>query len=120
MKSRLAPDGLYLLNVLDAFPDPRLVKSMMKTLAESFEHVHVWMDVVPPDAERMTFVISASNSREPPDVLLARRGLDYRWVRATEPMMKTGTPFDRLPLLTDDFVPVERLVAAFYFEDLGR
>jgi spermidine synthase len=120
VKSRLAPDGLYLLNVLDAFPDPRLVKSMMKTLAASFAHVHVWMDVVPPDAERMTFVISASNSREPPDVLIARRGLDYRWVRATEPMMKTGTPFDRLPLLTDDFVPVERLVAEFYFEDLGR
>jgi spermidine synthase len=120
VKSRLAPDGLYLLNVLDAFPDPRLVKSMMKTLAESFAHVHVWMDVVPPDAERMTFVISASNSREPPDVLLARRGLDYRWVRATEPMMKTGTPLGRLPLLTDDFVPVERLVAEFYFEDLGR
>jgi spermidine synthase len=63
VKSRLTPDGIYLLNVLDAFPDPRLVKSMMKTLSESFEHVHVWMDMVPPEAERMTFVISASDAR---------------------------------------------------------
>jgi predicted membrane-bound spermidine synthase len=120
VKSRLAPDGIYLLNVLDAFPDPRLVKSMMKTLAESFEHVHVWMDMVPPEAERMTFVLSASDVREPPETLVARRGLDHRWLRATEPMMRTGTPFDRLPLLTDDYVPVERLVSEFYFRDLGR
>jgi spermidine synthase len=120
VKSRMAPDGLYVLNVLDAFPDPRLVKSMMKTLAGSFEHVHVWMDLVPPDAERMTFVISASDAREPPETLAATRGLDHRWLRATEPMMRTGTPFDRLPTLTDDYVPVERLVSGFYFQDLGR
>jgi spermidine synthase len=120
VKSRMAPDGLYVLNVLDAFPDPRLVKSMMKTLADSFEQVHVWMDLVPPDAERMTFVISASDAREPPETLVATRGLDHRWLRATEPMMRTGTPFDRLPTLTDDYVPVERLVSGFYFQDLGR
>jgi spermidine synthase len=120
VKSRMAPDGLYVLNVLDAFPDPRLVKSMMKTLADSFEQVHVWMDLVPPDAERMTFVISASDAREPPETLAATRGLDHRWLRATEPMMRTGTPFDRLPTLTDDYVPVERLVSGFYFKDLGR
>lgn len=35
-------------------------------------------------------------------------------------MMQTGTAFERLPLLTDDLVPVERLVAGFYFADLGR
>lgn len=120
VQSRLAPDGLYVLNVLDAFPDPRLVKSMMKTLAESFAHVHVWMDMVPPDAERMTFVISASNTREPPEAILAQRGLDHRWLRVTEPMMRTGTPFAALPILTDDFVPVERLVSGFYFDALGR
>ncbi len=120
VKSRLAPDGIYLLNVLDAFPDPRLVKSMMKTLAASFQQVHVWMDMVPPTAERLTFVISASDAREPPESLVARRGLGHRWLRATEPMMKTGTPFDQLPLLTDDYVPVERLVSEFYFADLGR
>lgn len=34
--------------------------------------------------------------------------------------MRTGTAFDALPLLTDDYVPVERLVSEFYFEDLGR
>jgi spermidine synthase len=120
VKSRLAPDGIYLLNVLDAFPDPRLVKSMMKTLSESFEHVHVWMDMVPPNAERMTFVLSASDTRDPPETIVSQRGLDHRWLKATDPMMRTGTPFDRLPLLSDDYVPVERLVSEFYFEDLGR
>jgi spermidine synthase len=120
VKSRLAPDGLYLLNVVDAFPDPRLVKSIMKTLDESFAHVHVWMDMAPPDAERLTFVISASDRREPPEVLIAQRGLDQRWLRVTEPMHTTGTAFSRLPILTDDSVPVERLIAPFYFQDLGR
>jgi spermidine synthase len=120
VKSRLAPDGIYLLNVLDAFPDPKLVKSMMKTLSESFEHVHVWMDMVPPNAERMTFVLSASDTRDPPETIISQRGLDHRWLKATDPMMRTGTPFDQLPLLSDDYVPVERLVSEFYFEDLGR
>jgi spermidine synthase len=120
VRERLAPGGIYLLNVLDGFPDPRLVKSMMKALATEFARVDAWVDEIPDQPGRMTFVISASNGQEPPEVLQARRGLQRLWLRITEPMMRTGTPMAELPLLTDDFVPVERLVSGFFFSELGR
>jgi len=120
VRERLAPDGLYLLNVVDGFPDPRLVKSMMKALETEFSRVDAWMDEVPSEPGRMTFVISASNGPELPKVVYARRGLERQWLRVTEPMRRTGTPMAELPLLTDDFVPVERLVSGFFFSELGR
>ncbi|HEY9150223.1 MAG TPA: fused MFS/spermidine synthase, partial [Gammaproteobacteria bacterium] len=79
-----------------------------------------WMDEVPSEPGRMTFVISASNGPEMPEVVYARRGLERQWLRVTEPMRRTGTPMAELPLLTDDFVPVERLVSGFFFSELGR
>ena len=120
VRERLVEDGLYLLNVLDAFPDPRLVKSMMKVLETEFDRVDVWMDQVPSRPGRMTFVISAGNGPAWPDVVYSSRGLEREWLRATEPMMRTGTPMAALPLLTDDYVPVERLVSGFFFSELGR
>ncbi|BCO32457.1 hypothetical protein TspCOW1_25600 [Thiohalobacter sp. COW1] len=120
VRTRLAPDGLYLLNVVDSFPDSRLVKSIMKTLATEFTHVDVWLDQIPAEPMRLALVISAGNGPAPPPVLAARHGLERRWMRITEPLRQTGTPLAQLPLLSDDFVPVERLVSNFFLGDLGR
>jgi len=118
VKSRMAPGGLYVLNVLDAFPDPRLVKAMVKTLRAEFRHVDVWVDRLPNVAVRTTFVISATDRGELPELLRSEQG-DV-WLRVTEPLEFTGTPYQRLPVLTDDFVPVESLISEFYFSALGR
>ncbi len=111
VRARLAPNGLYLINVVDAFPDPRLVKAIVKGLEQVFEHVDVWMDHLPETPTRVTLVISAADGLPMPDRLYAESGFPRRWFRVNEPLRATGTPSAALPLLTDDFVPVERLVS---------
>jgi hypothetical protein len=41
----------------------------------------------------------------------ARRGFERAWSRMTEDIMAFGTRPDQLPVLTDDYAPVERLIA---------
>ena len=111
VRSRLTEDGIYVLNVVDVFPDPRLVKSIVKTLAKHFGQVDVWLESIPDAETRVTYVISASNGPPPPLQLESAHGLARTWYRVTEPLLNTGTPLTSLPELTDDFVPVERLVS---------
>ncbi len=111
VRSRLSADGIYVLNVVDAFPDPQLVKSIVKTLAMQFRQVDVWLETIPGGQDRVTYVISASDEAELPRELESAHGLARRWLRVTEPLLNTGTPLSRLPVLSDDYVPVERLVS---------
>ncbi|MDH3379699.1 MAG: fused MFS/spermidine synthase, partial [Gammaproteobacteria bacterium] len=67
VKSRLAANGLYLLNVVDVFPDPLLVKAFIKTLRSEFQYVDVWMEPPPSQRSRITYVLSASNTAPLPD-----------------------------------------------------
>jgi spermidine synthase/MFS family permease len=120
VKTRLAPGGLYTVNIVDAFPDPKLVKSLVKTMQLEFKHVNIWLDELPNKDMRMTYVIDASNNKPLPDLLRARRGFDRQWYRINTPMFATGTPMERVPLLTDDFVPIERMISKLLLSAEGR
>ena len=120
VRSRLAPDGLYVLNVIDGYPDPLLVKSIVKTLREQFRYVHVWLEELPSVPVRETYILSATDRFEPPRTVTAFRGFERTWIRITDHLESSGTALDTLPLLTDDFVPVERLVGRLIFTELGR
>jgi len=110
-KSRMKPGGLLTTNVVDAFPDPKMVKSLMKTLLLEFKYVDIWVDHLPERQQRMTYVISASNKPIQGDILHASRGFERSWFRINQPLQSTGTPLDELPVFSDDFVPVERMIA---------
>ncbi len=120
IKSRLKEDGLYLMNVVDVFPDPRLVKSLVKTCAAQFGQVRVWMDHLPDQPTRMTYVISAGDHHSPPDRLTASHGLSRTWYEISEPLAATGTPIKALPVLRDDYVPVDRLISSLLLTELGE
>ncbi len=109
VRTRLTADGLYLMNVVDAFPDPRLIKAIVKTLKTEFQQVDLWMDEVP-EAERVTFIVTATNAERLPKTVSARTGFERSWSRMTEDLMAFGTSPEALPLLTDDYAPVERLI----------
>ncbi|MEM7292367.1 MAG: fused MFS/spermidine synthase [Pseudomonadota bacterium] len=120
VKSRLLPDGFYATNVVDAFPDPRMVKSLIKTLKTTFRHVDVWVDEVPNQVQRMTYVIAASDQAwAGPDRLIAAQGIPRQWFRITEPLQRTGTRSEDLPVFSDDYVPVERLISDLLFSAKG-
>ncbi|WP_462328506.1 fused MFS/spermidine synthase [Thiohalocapsa halophila] len=118
VRERLAPDGLYLMNVVDTFPDPRLIKAIAKTLETQFRHVDIWMDQAPEDP-RVTFIVSANNGPRLPRTVPARRGFERAWSRMTEDLMAYGTPPAEIPLLTDDYAPVERLIAGLLLGEDG-
>ena len=120
VRARLNPGGLYTLNVVDAFPDAKLVKSMVKTLRGVFSGVHVWLEGVPEDQARVTYVISAGDGYRPAETLVAQRGIQRQWFDVTGPLLSVGTPVDSLPVLTDDRAPVEELMASLFLTRLGR
>lgn len=111
INQKLTKKGIYLMNVVDQFPDPRLVKSIVKTLQEVFLYVGVWMDHVPEERTRYTFVISANNYQQLPDTVIARRGLERAWLNVSSAMDEIGTPMNILPVLTDNYAPVESLIS---------
>lgn len=120
VRSRLTADGLYVLNVVDAHPDPRLVKSIVKTLGTVFPDVSVWLEEWPQRPERMTYVITMGGSVALPDRLVARHWPPREWLDVSERLATTGTPLAGLPVLTDDRAPVERLLSTLIFGELGR
>jgi predicted membrane-bound spermidine synthase len=111
-KSKLKPAGIFVTNVVDVFPDPRMVKSLVKTLQRQFSQVNVWLDRIPQQPQRMTYVISASEVAIEQDVFASSQGFTRNWLRINEPLMNTGTPYADLPVFTDDFVPVERMISS--------
>lgn len=120
-KRKMTADGIYLMNIVDAFPDARLVKSIHKTLSEVFDEVDVWTDHLPDSPNRLTYVISARD-RGPAmsDHHVARQGMEQSWYRITEPVLAAGFPIADIPKLTDDFAPVERLMAELFLGEHGN
>lgn len=119
VRSRLAGGGLYLLNVVDIFPDAKLVKAMMKTLQPLFEYVEVWIERPPDRPTRLTYVISASDRGFEESRLRSRRGEPRAWFNIAELLHESGTPLAEIPRLTDDFTPVEKLIAPLFASQAG-
>lgn len=128
VRNLLAPGGVYQLNVIDLY-DPlrpergRFVASMVRTLAAVFgaEHLAVWVDAEIPltssGAGRTTYVIVATT-----DALSLDNLGDPKWDvppspgQAMRPMIRLpesalGTWLEVGTLLTDDFCPVDQLLA---------
>jgi len=120
IKTRLSKDGLYVMNAVDTFPNPALVKSIMRTLAQEFTHVHVWLDSIPAKPQRMTYVITASDHASNRELLYSSIPFQRQWFRITEPLLASGTPLERLPILSDDYVPVERLISSILLTEIGH
>lgn len=96
-----------------------MVKSIYKTLRSEFDHIHVWIEDILKSSRRMTFVISASNQEIQNRQLYSRRGFRRVWNRVDDIMINTGTDIGTLPVLTDDYVPVERLIARLLLTEEG-
>lgn len=111
VRAHLNEGGMLALNVVDAFPDPRLVKSVVKALEAVFPHVAVWADQLPDEPTRVTYLITARSTSPWPDLVKSRHPPARTWVRIDQPMRETGTPMADLPSLSDDYAPVERLIA---------
>ncbi|MFT5220884.1 MAG: hypothetical protein ACI9LO_002573 [Planctomycetota bacterium] len=54
------------------------------------------------------------------DQLVAKQGFRRSWFRFNEPLLSTGTSLAELPVFSDDFVPVERMISSLLLTREGR
>ena len=67
----------------------------------------------------MTFVISSSDREFQDRQLFSQRGFRRTWHRIDDIVENIGTSMDDLPVLTDNYVPVERLIASLLTTETG-
>ena len=109
VRSRLAPGGIYVMNVVDNAQRPRFALSVIATLQTVFPMVELWADATPdPNERRATFVIAALAQPSPASQITL--GAESTWRRWPAPHVKKLMSMLDAMVLTDDFAPVDRLI----------
>ena len=111
VRAHLAPDGVYLVNVIDVFTSGKFLRAFLDTIDEVFPYVRVLSIAPRQDDRQQTFVVAASGAELRWQKLIDATGRllpvveyeadDLAALRArTEPLV-----------LRDAFAPVEHLLA---------
>ncbi len=126
LKRLMKPDGLLLANVIDSFQHGAFLPSYIRTLEEVFGKGHVHLVLDKSDYDHIgisTFVIVAS-----PQQLDMKAFVRNLGKKAGDRMISYVLPEDRLQqylkerysvILTDDYVPVDNLIAPIFEERFG-
>ena len=119
--SRLKPGGIYALNIVDGLREPRFLLSLANTLRRRFEAVALWLDAeaLAPGDRRTTWIVIASDTPGTADRLQARSGFQRQWVRVPLDAMTRAVGPETIITLTDDFAPVDRLLAPLILTSEG-
>jgi len=124
LKSILKPDGLLLANVIDSFKKGGFMPSYIRTLEEVFGKGNVHLLTLSSDYDRIgisTCVVVASPKRLDMDDFV-------RVIKKKGEMTSCVMPQDQLQqylqkrysvILTDDYVPVDNLIAPIFEERFG-
>jgi len=116
LDSILSDHGWALLNVIDDLDEPSMLAAILTTIRAVHEHVAVLSPA--PRSElrgRDTFVVVSSRHPFDPDDIVAvatRAGLGTTVIPVAD--VAASVPRGGGRMLTDDFAPVERLVAHLY------
>lgn len=112
IKARLKPGGFYALNVIEARRQPRFLFALLQTLARDFAAVEVWVDGDEmAQGERVTYLVLASDRASDAPLLRATRHFARHWLRLRADQVRDAVAAAHVPDLTDDFSPVDRLMA---------
>jgi spermidine synthase len=126
LKSLMRPDGLLMANVIDSFQKGRFMPSYIRTLEEVFGKGNVHLLTLGTDYDTMgisTYVVLAS-----PQKLDLGNFVTTIQGNGKEEMNANVMPSDRLQqylkerptvVLTDDYVPVDNLIAPIFEERFG-
>jgi spermidine synthase len=110
----LTDDGIYMINIIDG-KQGDFLRAYVHTLRQTFDHVYVaGVDGLLGDKVRQTYVIVAS--RHPLDEVMTGPTLDPYFVSV--PDLQIYLEQKIAVLLTDDYVPVDNLLAPV-FADSG-
>ncbi|HSV28134.1 MAG TPA: fused MFS/spermidine synthase [Candidatus Omnitrophota bacterium] len=110
--ARLKPGGFYAINVIEARHEPRFLFALVQTLWRDFKAVEIWVDGDElAQGERLTYLVLSSDTPTDAPALRASRGIPRHWVRLRDDQVRAKVAEAGVPVLTDDFAPVDRLMA---------
>ncbi len=123
-KARLAPGGLVASNIIGALggPDSRLFRAIYKTFRQVFKTVYVFPvdfgQYGSVESLRNIIVIAtdepalpAAEIRRRAQALVDRKTVTVeRFLAASADLYAAPIPTDDVPMLTDDFAPIDRLI----------
>ena len=110
--ARLKPGGFYAINVIEARHQPRFLFALLQTLAHDFAAVEVWVDGDEmAQGERITYLVLASDRASDTPIMRSSRFFSRHWLRLRADQVREAVAAARVPDLTDDFSPVDRLMA---------
>jgi len=118
--ARLKPTGVYLTNIIDKFEGGEFLKAEANALRAVFPHVYVFGrgEAFEP-FDRNTYVLMASRAplnRTALDAITARDDPSIRTTPLSVDRMNAYVTSGRAITLTDDFVPVDQLLARLFVE----
>ncbi len=111
VRSRLEPDGIYAMNVVDHAGSLRALLAVFRTMSEVFEAVEVFAEEEDlASGGRTTFVLFGS--RKPSGLRRLNDPLDEErsFVALNPSRLKDRAAATGAVLLTDDYAPIDRLV----------
>ena len=111
IKNRLNDNGIYLMNLVDSNDDPRLLKSVYRTLQQEFKQVHIYIQNSIKQSARLTYVIVAGKNIRGNELIKSKISASRSWTNVTSDVIAKGTPLEALPVLSDDYAPVDRLIS---------
>ena len=118
LESRLAPAGFYAFNVIDGARRPLFLLASLRTLRAVFPQVEVWVDEgLWAGGGRATYLVVASRVATKRSRLAAPTPEGPRWRRWPEAELTRQIAETGVPLLTDDYAPVDRLMLPVLAED---
>ena len=111
VRSRLQPDGVYLMNVVDHFERLRALSSLVRTLQSVFPVVEIWTERQRPQGdERQIYVVLAGTSSSGSDLIDGPEPDNHKFGRL--PQQAVDRLLERIssPVMTDDYAPIDRLM----------
>ena len=121
VRGLMSDDGVYAINVVDRMHSGRFLRSVVHTLHQVFPYVYVMRDDSRWDSDdRYTFIVAASLVPMNAVQVTSANLYEGRGAPVTQ-FMPSGTfaswiSDDRKVVLTDDFVPVDGMLAPLYLE----
>ena len=112
VKSHLANNGIYVVNVVDTSDRPLFLLSFVKTLNKTFSNVQVWFEpYITTETGRVTYSVVASETPIAFGLIVSTYGFERTWWQWPSDKMSTSRIYHELPILTDDHSPVEELMS---------
>jgi spermidine synthase len=120
VRRHLSDDGFYALNVVDSAYRPLFLYAISLTLAQVFPQIEVWIDrAQTAGGGRVTYLVVAGTHSSGLSQIRAARRDGLVWLRWPPEDLAQRVVAAEVPVLTDDFAPVERLMQHVYAEEPG-